>query len=338
MAHEIHDNDGLVMANTGAWHGLGKVVEGAMNPFAALRMAGLDWEVLESDALTGIFNAGGSDEKRVSTDRSKMLVRSDDHSVLGVVGADFTPVQNATLAELAFALRAAGSDKGVEVETALSIKGGKRVGMLLRAPSVDMTGKGDEARPYLFLANGHDGTLALRVKPTSVRVVCANTFGAALADRGASWSHRHTQGITGRVEELATDIKRWFAAIEEGQETARALASRQMNRDAIRDLWADVLLRIDGPTPTTIKTKWDENRVEKATAFLAHAAQVFDSESTRYGANLWVAANAATNAIQHLRAGWSVRTKDAQTRAYAAWDGSTADATQEAFRAAMAMA
>jgi hypothetical protein len=33
-----------------------------------------------------------------------------------------------------------------------------------------------------------------------------------------------------------------------------------------------------------------------------------------------------------------VRTKDAQTRAYAAWDGSTADATQEAFRAAMAMA
>ena len=54
-----------------------------------------------------------------------------------------------------------------------------------------------------------------------------------------------------------------------------------------------------------------------------------------YGANLWVAANAATNAIQHLRAGWSVRTKDAQARAYAAWDGTTANATQEAFDAAL---
>ena len=45
MAHELHSNDGLVLANEGAWHGLGTVVKGAPNPFAALRLANLEWTV-----------------------------------------------------------------------------------------------------------------------------------------------------------------------------------------------------------------------------------------------------------------------------------------------------
>lgn len=335
MAHEIESNDGLVLADRTAWHGLGTVVQGAPNPYAALRLAGMEWEVMESDSLTGVFNAGQHDERRVVTGDSTMLVRSDDHTLLGVVGRDYVPVQNSTLADLAYALRDAGSDRGVEVESAGTIRGGKRVWMLLRAPSVDMTGRGDEAVPYLFLANGHDGTLALRVQPTGVRVVCSNTFHAAIRTT-RSWSHRHTMNIGGKVELLAADIKRWFAAINDGQELARTLAAKQVNRESVRDLWADVLLRLDGPVPSEVKNKWDENRREKATAFLAHAAQVFDTEAQVYGANLWVAANAATNAIQHLRAGWSVRSKDVQARAYAAWDGTTASATQEAFDAALA--
>lgn len=336
MAHEIETNDGLVMANKGAWHGLGTVVQGAPNPYAALRMAGMEWEVLESDALTGTFHAGSTDERRVVTGDTKMLVRSDDYTVLGVVGKDYSPVQNSALADLAYAMRNADADSGVEVESAGSIRGGKRVFMLLRAPSVDMTGTGDEAHPYLLIANGHDGTLALRVQPTSVRVVCSNTFHAAIGVKQKAWSHRHTLNIGARVESLAAEIKLWFKMVEDGKDTARALAARQVNREAIRNLWADVLLRLDGPTPTNPKNGWEERRKEHATAFLAHAAQVFDTEARQYGANLWVAANAATNAIQHLRAGWSVRTKDAQARAYAAWDGTTANATQEAFDAALA--
>jgi phage/plasmid-like protein (TIGR03299 family) len=337
MAHEIETNDGLVLAGKGAWHGLGTVVQGAPNPYAALRIAGMEWEVLESDALTGTFNAGGTDERRVVTGDSKMLVRSDDHTVLGVVGKDYSPVQNSTLADLAYAMRNADSDSGVEVESAGSIRGGKRVFMLLRGPTVDMTGRGDDANPYLLLANGHDGTLALRVQPTSVRVVCSNTFHAALGTKQKKWSHRHTLNVGARVETLAAEIKMWFKMVEDGQDTARAMAARQMNREAVRSLWADVLLRLDGPTPSNPKNGWEERRKDHATAFLAHAAQVFDTEAQQFGANLWVAANAATNAIQHLRAEWNVRTKDAQARAYAAWDGSTANATQQAFDTALSL-
>jgi hypothetical protein len=105
MAHEIESNDGLVLADCGAWHGLGLTVKGAPNPFAALRLANLDWTVEESATLIGVNNPGEPNEFRVSTDTHKLLTRSDDHTVLGVVGKDYTPVQNQALAELAWALR-----------------------------------------------------------------------------------------------------------------------------------------------------------------------------------------------------------------------------------------
>jgi phage/plasmid-like protein (TIGR03299 family) len=334
--HEIRKNDGLVLAENAAWHGLGTVVASAPNPFAALRLANMEWQVLESDALAGTFNSDSNDPRRVITGTHKMLVRSDDYSMLGVVGTDYSPVQNETLAELAYAFRKAGEDVGVEVESAGSIRGGRRVWMLLRGPSVDMTGRDDMAHPYLMLANSHDGTMALRVLPTSVRVVCSNTFHAAINSERKAWAFRHTHNISNRIEDLKVDIDRWYKTIDTGRQEAVRMAATAVNRETVRNLWTDVLTRLDGEIPSNPKTGWEERKKERAVEFLAHCAQTFDSEGGRYGYNAWTAVNAATNAIQHYRAGKALRSArhDRQAMAYAAWDGATADATAEAFAAA----
>lgn len=334
MAHEIHKNDGLALADTAAWHGLGTVVKGAMNPFAALKIAGLEWEVLESDSMTGIYNAGESNEFRVSTDNGKILVRSDDHSVLGIVGPDYTPVQNQEIAELAYALRS-NADGTAEVESAGSIRGGRKVWMLLRAASVEFGCKGDESVPYLFIANSHDGSMALKAMPTAIRVVCSNTFHMALSSCKRGIAFKHTQGITNRVEDLKRCIQTWQDSIGKSQERSRDMARVQMSRQDIQDLWVDVVTRLDGPVPTNPKNGWEENRKERAVAGLAHMAKTFDLESQRFGANLWVAANAATNWVQHIRSQDSVRTKDAQARQFAAWEGSVADDVAEVFQASL---
>lgn len=336
MAHELHSNDGLVLAGAGAWHGLGKVTKNALNPFAALREAGLEWTVEESTSITGIFNPGEDAEYRVATDSAKVLVRSDDKSVLGVVGPDYVPFQNQQLAELADGLRKA-TDGVAEVETAGSIRGGRRVWMLLRGKSIEFGAPGDQTVPYLFIANGHDGSLALKAIPTGVRVVCSNTFHLALGARRNALSFRHTLNLNNRVEDLARAIKSWDATIAQGADVARKLAAKPVTREQVQALWLDVIQRLDGEVPSNPKNGWEENRRERAVAGLAHAAQVFDRESQQFGANLWVAANAATNWVQHVRAQDSVRTKDASVRAYAAWEGSTADAVSEALDAAVAL-
>jgi phage/plasmid-like protein (TIGR03299 family) len=334
MAHELKKNDGLALADKGAWHGMGTVVKGAMNPFAALKIAGLEWEVEQSDTITGIFNPGEQDEYRVSTDTAKVLVRSDDKSVLGVVGPDYTPFQNENLAELAYALRTS-AEGTAEVETAGSIRGGRRVWMLLRGKSVEFGCKGDETVPYLFLANGHDGSLALKAIPTGIRVVCSNTFHMALGARRNAMSFRHTLNLHTRVEELARCIKNWENTIEAGATVARKMAATPVSVEKVQSLWIDVIQRLDGEIPSNPKNGWEERRKERAVAGLAHAARVFDTEKREFGTNLWVAANAITNWIQHSRSEDSVRTKETAVRTYAAWDGTVADDVATALDAAV---
>ncbi len=338
MAHRIHGNDGLVLAGERAWHGLGLVVDTAPTPKEALRLAHLDWQVLESDSLTGIFNSDGSTPIRAVDPAHKMLVRSDDYSVLGVVGKTYRPVQNETLAELAWAFRQAGSDVGVEVESAGSIRGGKQVWMLLRSPSIDVTGFGDEVQPYLFIANSHNGLSALRVAPINIRVVCSNTYEAAMRATANGWSLRHTAYIGDRVESLKRDIERWYSKIDEGRKVSQAMARRKVNHDTVRDLWADVILALDGEIPEKPKNGWEERRRERSIGFFAHCAKVFDTEGAKYGYNMWTACNAATNAIQHYRARLSLRSakRNPDVLAYEALDGATAAATNKAFDLALA--
>lgn len=328
MAHEIEKNDGLALAETGAWHGLGTVVSGAMNPYAALRTANLEWEVVESKGVSAMV-----DGSEVTTGTHKMLIRSDDRTVLGVVGADYSPVQNATLADLAYALRSQ-SDGTAEVESAGSIRGGRRVWMLLRGKSVSYGHRDDEVATYLFISNGHDGSMALSCCPTNTRVVCANTFRAALnrAERaGSILRFRHTSRIGDRVDELKRCIQQWQNTIEDGRVFAGHLHKTSMNRDKVRSLWLDVIERIDGEIPDSPKNGWEERSRDHAVQALAHMSQVFDEESQRFGATGWVAVNAATNWIQHVRPLHAARTKDAQERAYSAWDGSVQRLVGQAF-------
>lgn len=334
--HEIRTNDGLVLARKAAWHGLGTVVETAPNPFAALRLANLEWTVEESANLIGVYNPGEADEFRVSTDTAKVLVRSDDKTVLGVVGPDYTPVQNETLAQLAWALRDTASSQGVKIESAGSIRGGKRVWFLIQAPSIELGAKGDVTNPYLMLTNGHDGGASLQAFGTNVRVVCANTYRAALGQARDVIAFRHTSGINDRVESLKATINQWFQSIGKGKEFATALALRPMTRQQVQDLWVEVIQRLDGEIPSNPKNGWEERSREQAIAGLAHMAKVFDVEQRQFGANLWVAANAATNWVQHVRSDYSIRAKDQTVRQFAAWNGSVSDDTAEVWKVAAA--
>jgi predicted transcriptional regulator len=148
---------------------------------------------------------------------------------------------------------------------------------------------------------------------------------------------RHTPGITERVDELARTINDWQHTVTKGLAFANSLAAKPMSSAAIKSLWIEVIERLDGKIPAEPQkggkplTGWELRSKERAISGLAHMAQVFDREAQQFGATAWVAANAATNWIEHERSQYAVRTKDAGVRKYAAADGATADDVELVF-------
>lgn len=169
------------------WHGLGIRVEEAPTSADALRMAGLDWEVLQEAIYT---NAGD----KISG--YKANVRSTDRKVLGVVTERYKVIQNAQAFEFTDSLLGSG----VRYETAGSLSDGKKVWLLARLPREYIIG-GERISPYLVFSNTHDGSGAVRVAVTPIRIVCNNTLNLALDTAKRSWSMVHTGDIKGKIQE-----------------------------------------------------------------------------------------------------------------------------------------
>lgn len=168
------------------WHGLGTIVMEAPDSREALRLAGLDWKVVQQPIFTDQGMVHGY----------KANIRSTDHEVLGVVSDRYKIIQNTD----AFSFTDELLGEGVRYETAGSLQRGKKVWLLARLPKEYIIA-GDRISPYLVFSNTHDGSGAVRAAVTPVRVVCNNTLNLALDTAKRSFSMVHTGDIREKVQE-----------------------------------------------------------------------------------------------------------------------------------------
>ena len=169
------------------WHGLGTVVREAPTSENALRLAGLDWNVVQEAIYTPC---------REKIEGFKANVRDTDRKVLGVVSDRYKVVQNVE----AFSFTDELLGHGVRYETAGSLSGGRRVWLLARLPREYIIA-GERISPYLVFSNTHDGSGSVKVAVTPVRVVCNNTLNLALETAQRSFSMVHTGNISDKITE-----------------------------------------------------------------------------------------------------------------------------------------
>ncbi len=161
------------------WHGRGTKVDRPLTWEEALAAGGLDWRVDEERLL-----AVSASEVLSPVPARKALVRSDVPAgrpghVLGAVHDGFVPLQNREGIE-AFD-RVFGRGRPV-YETGGWLGRGEKVWLLARAGDPFEPLRGDRVDLYTLFANSHDGSVAIRVRLTTVRVVCQNTFVRSLAE------------------------------------------------------------------------------------------------------------------------------------------------------------
>ena len=169
------------------WHGLGTRVMEAPGSEDALELAGLNWKVRQEPIYT---------DNNLLIPGYKANVRDLDDKVLGVVTDRYKVVQN----DEAFAFTDGLLGEGVRYETAGALLDGRKVWILARMLR-EFIINGEQISPYLVFSNTHDGSGAIKVAVTPIRVVCNNTLNLALSTAKRSWSMVHTGDVQGKMEE-----------------------------------------------------------------------------------------------------------------------------------------
>lgn len=227
MAHAIDETTGqaaVFVTGEPAWHQLGKVIEQATTSAEAIQLAGLDWRVHQWPVRA--FDPDNHTTEAGIPD-TVANVRTDTNAVLGVVGKRYRVFQNREAFDFMDALV---GDKLAMYETAGSLHGGRRVWMMARIPKEYRAGPDDLIKPYVLLTNTHDGSQALRMIPTTVRVVCQNTLNLALHEAGVEGlAISHHPRLESRVQEARMKLGIIAARFDKFDEELHAMLDKDLS-------------------------------------------------------------------------------------------------------------
>ena len=259
------------------WHGLGTVVREAPTSENALRLAGLDWNVVQEAIYTPF---------REKIEGFKANVRDTDRKVLGVVSDRYKVVQNVE----AFSFTDELLGHGVRYETAGSLSGGRRVWLLARLPREYIIA-GERISPYLVFSNTHDGSGSVKVAVTPVRVVCNNTLNLAFKQASRCWSTRHVGDLSSKMQEA----RRCLNLAEKYNEALAEFAYRAANTTITEEEQENIvkkLFPIDEAATDRTKQNIEADRQDFRNCIVA-------VDLSKFYLTAWGLINAASDYVYH---------------------------------------
>lgn len=287
MAHGITHNDTMFSVREKPWHGLGRVIESAPNAEEAIRLAGLNWEVLRFPVWAKTCLSDENDGF-IRSDTREALVREDTNTILGIVSQNYRIFQNQELFNFADDL----IGEEIKYDTGGSLFGGKRTFVSTkwqrRWSIVD-----DETELYLLLSNGHTGKDSFKVACTPVRVVCNNTLSLAIAGAKRCWSINHYRTIEGKFREARMTLRLASSYMENLVQYGESCAERQLTPESV-EAFVDHLF----PNSAFTRSRARENREKSIRQFEI----CYDAPDIRkYRGTAWGLLNAVSDYAYHRK-------------------------------------
>lgn len=279
MSHEVESMMYVSNEENGRfvpWHGLGTPVADYLTSAEALKAAELDWTVEARPVFTdnGIRIPG-----YVANTRDK------DNSVLGIVSDKYKIVQNVDA--FAFTDNLIGSE--CRYETAGSLRNGKSTFMLAKLPLKKILG--DDFGQYLCFTNTHDGSGAVKVCMTPVRVVCNNTLNLALNTSKRIWTCKHMGKMEDKLHEAEVTLGFAEKYMNDLAVVAERLANTSLNNDEIREI-VEEMFPIDEDAPERTKANMQKAKTEFMVAYYMPDIEQFRNTA-------WGILNGAADWIGH---------------------------------------
>ena len=317
MAHLIET---MAYANEVPWHGLGNNIDAESSIEEWQRQAGLDWTVSKRPVF---FHQREQDNTfSVAAERhfkdKFVLARDTDNAPFSVVSDRYKPVQPKDVLEF---FRDLISTHGMTIETAGSLKDGKRIWALAKTGDAHKVLGADHVDSYLLLATSYDLTFSTLAQFTSVRVVCNNTLQQSLKDYISRVSIPHFRDFDAKSvhEQLGLGRAQWGAFTD----ALDAIAKIKVDSTKAKEV-LDRVFKVPEDTITYI-----DPQVQKV-------LQLFQGKAI--GADIagqtgWGLVNAVTEYADHHK-----RARSQGNRLDNAWFGDAANIKNAVFHEALALA
>ena len=296
----------------------GTKLNGAVTAEEAIVAANMDWNVITKPVY---FRNHDSDFQQV--EGKAAIVRQDDdgyETVFGVMSNGYHPVQNTE----AFSFFDSVIGQGEAIyHSAGSFLNGSKVWIMAKLPEDIEIVKGDVIQPYILLSNSHDGSSALRMQITPMRLACWNMLSATLKQKAGFYA-KHTRNVMQRATEAREVLGLAHAYYEMFAKQVDELVNTKMTALETQDYLQQVYDFKDD-----VAYAEQDYRLVKAYEstldLLGHPTNTLGGiQGTR-----WAAFNAVTYYIDHER---PIRGRDkSDKRLDASWFGKGAELRQKAF-------
>lgn len=323
LAKTLDGKDMTAWAGEKPWHGLGQELPGLATAEEMIKAAGLNWEV-ELEAIVVPWAS------KNAVDGYKAVVRKDTKDVLSIVGDRYRPIQNARAFGFFDAIIGAGE---ASYEVAGGLGKGERIWILAKLPKDIRVGKTDDiVNPYFLLVNSHDGSKALSVFETPIRVVCQNTLSAALKGRSGGINIRHTENATQNIKKAQEALGLVAKYYDDLESVIGRLSGIQISAKQLKKYVEEVFPANEN---ATFSTRTDNVREKVAELFTSGRGNDLDGVK----GSVWAAYNGVTQYVDWDR---SPRGKDdnqrQNNRLASIWFGSGAGIKAKAWDLALDLA
>lgn len=185
---------------------------------------------------------------------------------------------------------------------------------------------------YLLLSNAHDGSAALRVLFTPVRVVCQNTLSMALRQgRGEGISIRHNGNLTAKIQEAQRVLGLATRFYDDAQAKIDRLASVSTTQAQLEVFFKSLY---PDPEDGGDNTRAKQTRERLHTLFETGIGHDLPGIKGTW----WVAYNAVTEMLDHRTYRGRTEAERNANRLQSIWWGTAAKVKEQAWEAALDLA
>lgn len=284
-----HDNGFHV--GTKPWYSVGtQLTDKAPSIEEGIKLAGLDWNIELKDLQT-------TDGLNIE---QKAVVRTDINKSLGVVSSGYKVLQNTEAFNF---FEPFIENNMASLDCAGSLFNGRKVFILAKINRNDMVideKTDDRVEKYILLSNSHDGSSAVRVGYTPIRISCSNTLSLAHNSEKSNLIRVYHRGnLVQTITELQETMNLIDQTFMTTEEKYKELAKKQINsedlKSYVRQVFSTKKLEELYQNETIIP---DHELKAVRQKLINHVEEVFEMEPAH---NAWTMYNAVNHYLNHAR-------------------------------------